>query len=375
MFKIIVAVTVFALTTISISHVKADDDLRARNDAIIVRAIERMDNYDFRNDQHVVAALSRHLNRVAGTQEYLDLAKKFRPDGMESQLLELVVSGPNDNVKSDAAELLLQTKNGAEMISALLHSEDQANASKVCQTLGLLGNEPARSLLNKLVQSPDTSFETRKQALVGLAKNGAGQNAILQLVTDNQFPSEMRLLAGGLLARSNNENVRERASRLLPQPQQKNAAPLAPIDQLAGMKGDIAAGKKLFEGVATCSNCHIINRIGKEVGPDLSEIGSKLSREAMYTAILDPSAGISHNYENFSVLTLDGQVISGLKVSDSDKEVVIRTAEAIDRRIPQDEIELVKKSEKSIMPENLHHAFDQQGLINLVEYMASLTKK
>ena len=141
------------------------------------------------------------------------------------------------------------------------------------------------------------------------------------------------------------------------------------------MKGDIAAGKKLFEGVATCSNCHIINRIGKEVGPDLSEIGSKLSREAMYTAILDPSAGISHNYENFSVLTLDGQVISGLKVSDSDKEVVIRTAEAIDRRIPQDEIELVKKSEKSIMPENLHHAFDQQGLINLVEYMASLTKK
>ena len=375
MFKIIVAVTVFALTTISISHVKADDDLRARNDAIIVRAIERMDNYDFRNDQHVVAALSRHLNRVAGTQEYLDLAKKFRPDGMESQLLELVVSGPNDNVKSDAAELLLQTKNGAEMISALLHSEDQAKASKACQTLGLLGNEPARSLLNKVVLSPDTSFETRKQAVVGLAKNGAGQNAILQLVTDNQFPSEMRLLAGGLLARSNNENVRERASRLLPQPQQKNAAPLAPIDQLAGMKGDIAAGKKLFEGVATCSNCHIINRIGKEVGPDLSEIGSKLSREAMYTAILDPSAGISHNYENFSVLTLDGQVITGLKVSDSDKEVVIRTAEAIDRRIPQDEIELVKKSEKSIMPENLHHAFDQQGLINLVEYMASLTKK
>ena len=375
MFKIIVAVTVFALITTSVPRVHADDNLRARNDAIIVRAIERMDGYDFRNDKHVAAALSRHLDRVAGTQEYLDLAKKFRPDGMEIQLMELVVLGPNDSAKSGAAELLLQTKNGAEMISALQHSEDQAKASKVCQTLGLLGNEPARSLLNKLVQSPGSSFETRKQALVGLAKNGVGQNTILQLVTDNQFPSEMRLLAGGLLSRSNNENIRERASRLLPQPQQKNAAPLAPIDQLAGMKGDIAAGKKLFEGVATCSNCHIINRIGKEVGPDLSEIGSKLSREAMYTAILDPSAGISHNYENFSVLTLDGQVISGLKVSDSDKEVVIRTAEAIDRRIPQDEIELVKKSEKSIMPENLHHAFDQQGLINLVEYMASLTKK
>lgn len=375
MFNKIVIAFVSVLTATSIPHVCADDDLRARNDAIIVRAIERMEGYDFRTDNHVIAALSRHLERVAGTQEYLDLAKRFRPDGMENQLLELIVSGPTDSVKSESAELLLQTDNGPKRISDLLRSENQIKASKACQTLGLLGNDLARGLLTELIQVPEVSFEIRKQAVVGLSKNGAGQNTILKLVTDDQFPAEMRLLAGGLLARSNNENIRERSSRLLPQPQQKNAAPIAPIDQLAGMKGDIVAGKKLFEGVATCSNCHIINRIGKEVGPDLSEIGSKLSREAMYTAILDPSAGISHNYENFSVLTLDGQVISGLKVSDTDKEVVIRTAEAIDRKISQDEIELVKKSDKSIMPENLHHAFDQQGLVNLVEYMVSLTKK
>ena len=162
---------------------------------------------------------------------------------------------------------------------------------------------------------------------------------------------------------------------MLPQPQQKNAAPIAPIDQLAGMKGNIDSGKKLFEGLATCSNCHIVNQRGKDVGPDLTEIGSKLSREAMYTAILDPSAGISHNYENYSVLTNDGQQINGLKISETDRELVIRTVEAIDRRIPKEEVELVKKSDKSIMPENLHHAFQQQGLIDIVEYMSSLTKR
>ena len=76
-----------------------------------------------------------------------------------------------------------------------------------------------------------------------------------------------------------------------------------------------------------------------------------------------------------TVLTNDGQVINGLKVSETPEEVVIRTAEAIDRRIPQDEIEAIKKSEKSIMPENLHHTFDQKGLVDIVEYMTSLTKK
>ncbi|MEC8474450.1 MAG: c-type cytochrome [Planctomycetota bacterium] len=191
---------------------------------------------------------------------------------------------------------------------------------------------------------------------------------------EQTLPADMRLLAGGMLARSNDVKIKQRAKRLLPQPQMKDSAPLPPIDQLASLKGNIGAGKELFVGKATCSNCHIVNQLGKNVGPDLSEIGSKLSREAMYTAILDPSAGISHNYENFSVLTLDGQVISGLKVSETDQVIVIRTADAVDRRIPKTEVDVVKKSDKSIMPENLHHAFDQKGLIDLVEYMTSLTK-
>ena len=80
-----------------------------------------------------------------------------------------------------------------------------------------------------------------------------------------------------------------------------------------------------FRGVGTCANCHIVNKFGKDVGPDLSEIGSKLSREAMYTSILDPSAGISHNYENYIVVTASGQVINGLKMSETPDEVVIRT--------------------------------------------------
>jgi putative heme-binding domain-containing protein len=89
---------------------------------------------------------------------------------------------------------------------------------------------------------------------------------------------------------------------------------------------------------------------------------------------LDPSAGISHNYENYIVLLDTGQVISGIKVSESGEELVIRTAEAIDRRIRLNQIEAIKKSEKSIMPDNLHHTVDQQGLVDIVEYLMTLKK-
>ncbi|MBL6723820.1 MAG: c-type cytochrome [Rubripirellula sp.] len=355
--------------------VHADEDLRARNDAIIVRAVERMNGYDIKNDEHVMNAMMRHMQRMAGTEEFLELARKYRPQGIEKQLQDLVLNGPSDNSKAEAASLLLDTADGQVRLSNLVQSKDINSASTATRVLGNLGSEHSRILLSNLVKNTEIEFEVRKQAVLGLSKNGTGQNAILQLVTNHELPADMRLLAGGLLTRSDNATIRERAQRLLPQPQQKNAAPLAPIDQLAGMKGTIESGKKLFEGIATCSNCHIVNRNGKEVGPDLSEIGSKLSREAMYTAILDPSAGISHNYENYSVLTLDGQVINGLKISETNEEIVVRTADAIDRRLAKTDVELIKKSDKSIMPENLHHTFDQQGLIDIVEYMSSLTKR
>ncbi|MEO9930622.1 hypothetical protein, partial [Rhodopirellula bahusiensis] len=60
---------------------------------------------------------------------------------------------------------------------------------------------------------------------------------------------------------------------------------------------------------------------------------------------------------------------------ETDDKLVLRTAEAIDLEFDQEEIVDVKKSEKSIMPENLHHTTDQQGLVDMVEYLMGLKKK
>jgi len=353
----------------------ADDALQVRNDAIIVRAIERMANFDYAKDQTAQAAVARHLSRAAGTEGYLSLAKRFRPDDMPEKLQEMLTSRVGDSIKVEAASLLSGLDGGSVRLHQLLRSESVEQASDVASILGNLGNETSRNLLSEIAGDAERPFEVRRNAVAGLAKNTPGQNSILALVRSGRLAPDTRLLAGGLLAKSENEQIRKRAAELLPQPQQKDQKPLAPIDELAAMKGDIANGLKLFRGVATCSNCHVIDKFGKEVGPDLSEIGSKLSREAMYTSILDPSAGISHNYENYIVLTADGQVINGLKMSETPDEVIIRTPEGIDRRIAQNIRDRIKTSEKSIMPENLHHTFDQKGLVDIVEYMTTLTKK
>ncbi|QDT09461.1 hypothetical protein [Stieleria marina] len=369
MNRILIAITAL----LSIQSIPALAD-QARQDAIVVRAIERMQGYDFSSNDKVKAAIARHIDRMAGTPEYLSLLQRFRPDGMKQKIESLLFAG-NNSAAVEAAKMMGEMPDGPNRLRALLRSDDTAAAARVAEVLGFLGNGRSSRILSDYASDERIGYDVRRAAVVGLTKSQGGQKTLLEIAKSKKLVGDTRLLAGALLARSADAGIKQQAAKILPQPASKNQKPLPPIDRLATLKGSADAGMKLFRSAATCSNCHVVGDFGKEVGPNLSEIGSKLSREAMLTSILDPSAGISHNYENYSVLTESGQVIVGIKVSETADEVVIRTAEAIDRKIPSGDIEQLKKSEKSIMPENLHHSFDQQGLINIVEYMTTLQKK
>ena len=359
------------------SMASADDDATAqkgtaRQDAVIVRAVKRMRGYDYRSNPAVRDAVARHIRRSEGTPEFIKLVKRFQPAGIESQLTKTLI-GNDRSAAVESAEMLLEMDAGRKAIRQLLKNTDSAVV--VIETLGLLGNGRAIHFLSQIAADAERPYDQRRAAVAGMARSKQGGKRLIEMAKDKSLVGDTFLVAGALLARSEDTGIRLAAAAVLPQPAQKDAQPLPPVDVLAKMTGDPANGQKLFRSTATCANCHIVNDFGKDVGPNLSEIGSKLSREAMLTAVLAPSAGISHNYENFSVLTEEGQVITGLKISETDDEVVIRTADAINRKIPSDEVVKIKKSEKSIMPENLHHITGQQGLIDIVEYMSTLKKK
>jgi precorrin-6B methylase 2/mono/diheme cytochrome c family protein len=58
----------------------------------------------------------------------------------------------------------------------------------------------------------------------------------------------------------------------------------------AGVAGDPATGKALFEGKGECLTCHSIENRGGRVGPDLSWIGLLRSRESLRHSLIDPDA-------------------------------------------------------------------------------------
>jgi len=118
----------------------------------------------------------------------------------------------------------------------------------------------------------------------------------------------------------------------------------------------------------------VVRGRGTDLGPNLSEIGTKLGRDAILQAILEPSAGISFGYEAFNFTLQNGDEAYGLIASQTAEEVTVKAAGGILTRLKKKEIVSRQQKKLSLMPAALQAGLTPQELMDLVEYLASLKK-
>ena len=94
-------------------------------------------------------------------------------------------------------------------------------------------------------------------------------------------------------------------------------------------------------------------------------------------AILRPSKLIDKEYAQVSVLDLDGRVQTGVRISENDDEIVLRNlAEPEPITIAQEDIEAVKESTVSLMPENLARQLkSRKEFDDLMKYIIEIRKR
>jgi putative heme-binding domain-containing protein len=191
-----------------------------------------------------------------------------------------------------------------------------------------------------------------------------------------KLPKDVVARAGQLLRASPYPKIQRPAALLFPPPGKLNPKLLPPLPVLAARRGDAERGKKLLaESVKSnlqCLKCHMVRGHGGHVGPDLSMIGKKASRENLFESILYPSKAIADQFLTWTVETTRGVTVQGLLVEDAPTHVVLRDAEGRDTRIAKKDIDKQEKSLKSLMPEDLVVTMSEQELVDLVEYMLTL---
>jgi putative heme-binding domain-containing protein len=350
----------------------------ARATFISMEAVRRLGNIDVKGNPKYAAALADMLKRYAGTPQFIELVDKFSLKDKYGDLMALAQKNPDQQLGIDAVRVLL-TKGEQALLKTALANKDEALATATVRVLGNSADGRIADLLRPVIHDAKQPLELRRAAVRGMAKTRNGAVEVLTLARTKKLDEALATAAAFELHSAPPQwtEVKTEAEKLFPLPPARNNEKLPPISELVKMKGDIARGAKVFTGVGTCAKCHKANGEGKDVGPDLSAIGSKLSREAFLESILYPSAGISHNYETYNLLLDSGNTVSGIVTSQTPESVTLVTQDAITRTFKRGEIEQMAKSNISMMPADLQKVMSTQELADVVEYMTTLkqTKK
>jgi putative heme-binding domain-containing protein len=377
-FPVLQLVRRFCCAVIALGVIVASSALHAQDedpakDALIVETLLRLDSVDLEAKPKTKAAVLRFLKAHPGSEQFFQLLERFTFPGADDVLMDLAVAQPGETAGVKAADLLVKRDDG-KRIAQTIAGDDSVRAAALITALGNVGGKQVIDKLTPLVTDTARPLAVRSAAATALGKSKSGEAYLLSLAKDKKLPADLNFTVANLLFASALPDVRAEAAKYLQLPASAGAKPLPPLGELLKMQGDVAHGKELFGTTATCNKCHIVADQGKDVGPNLSEIGSKLSKDALLVAILDPSAGISHNFETFVAVTDDGKVISGILVSKTDDEVVLKDAEAIVHTLKTADLEELKKLSTSLMPADLQKLMSAQDLVDVVEYLMTLKK-
>lgn len=142
---------------------------------------------------------------------------------------------------------------------------------------------------------------------------------------------------------------------------------LAEVDWSAG---DKARGRTLFEKRA-CIQCHGGRTA---LGPDLSGVAGRFSREDLFTAIVLPNKDVSSRYRTTMLQLDNGKVYSGLIIYESVDGVLLKNSTNQTFRIETRNVELRRKLPTSLMPSGLLKGLKPEELADLYAYLTSLRK-
>ncbi|MCH2600194.1 MAG: c-type cytochrome [Pirellulales bacterium] len=365
------------IVTFLLFSINAGSNLQAQDaarDKLVVETLIRLKRFDVSDSEKLRGAVTRHMETVKGTVKYNEYAEAFGISSAIPELVRLGIERSEETIGVNAIRIAVKL-GGRDRISGHLAGNDTSKSLAAIFALGQIGNKESLDLLKTCYSSPPANQQVLIALARAIAKNIAGQRFLLDQLMADKLPMSVRFAVGNALHSSADQEIRKTAKELITLPATADSRPLPPITGLIKMDGDPQNGGLVFAKKGTCAKCHKVGELGKDVGPGLSEIGSKLSSEAMFTAILDPNAGVSHNYETFSVITIDGNIYTGLKISDTMASITIRNAEGIDRTILQDDVDEVLKTGVSIMPADLQRLLTIQELVDVVAYLKTLKKK
>ena len=135
--------------------------------------------------------------------------------------------------------------------------------------------------------------------------------------------------------------------------------------------GDPAHGRTLFASKG-CGSCHIVNGGGGNLGPELTEIGTRRSAAYLREAIVDPGAAVPDGYLVIRVTTKEGKSIRGTRVNEDSFTLQMRDESGRFQSFRKAEVTRIDREQKTSLMPSYKDKFAASELEDVIAYLASL---
>jgi putative heme-binding domain-containing protein len=285
-----------------------------------------------------------------------------------------------------------------------LSSDEKANESLRESAIRLLGRRPSKEeadmkLLGSLLE-PTVSIRLQKAALTVLKRNRDTQVAGLVLAHwstmspslrqasielllsredwTKQFLTAMKgktvnrsqlpLANRQLLLQSENKEIQQLARSIWNADSSDRASVIKKYRVALTLAGDPFKGRKIW--AKNCVVCHYFRGEGASVGPNLGALTDK-TPEDFLVAILDPNDAVEPRFTAYNIDTKDGRSITGIVKAETATTMTVALAGGAMETILRSDVEEIRASTKTLMPEGLEQNMTPQDLANLIAYLNS----
>lgn len=252
------------------------------------------------------------------------------------------------------------------------------STGEVCGTgVDPIAAQPAHEehVLAQLQSVSESSSDAALSLVDELLASTRGALLLLRAVDRERLPSALVPLIVERGGTHEAVPVRDLFERFLPEERRvKRLGAVVQPEAILSLDGDVRRGERLFFETeeVQCRNCHQIGNRGREIGPRLDQIGKRFKPREILESILEPSKVIDPKFVTYVVETRQGQIYSGLLVSRSPDEVVLRDAQNQLIRVPGGDVEHLVGQAASLMPELLVRDLTAQQLADLLSFLSSL---
>jgi putative heme-binding domain-containing protein len=171
-------------------------------------------------------------------------------------------------------------------------------------------------------------------------------------------------------------HIRELFERYLPDSERlPTLGPTINPDAITQLQGDAQRGAQLFiptGKAATCTACHFLQGHGRDFGPDLSKVGSRLTPTQIIESLLSPSKTIADGFHTTLLTLKDNRVQTGFIIKRETEQLTLKIPSGQALTVKTSDIQTEQTLPTSLMPEGLLQGFTAQEAADMAAYLSHL---